>query len=92
MRKKALKNALKLIPDAPLKSDNMTKSQRKYKKRVWKSLSTPEKNLLIKIGNKKIAEAQISKNILNVMDEPMKNMAKGIVGKPVDLESLKTVA
>jgi hypothetical protein len=89
MRKKALKNALKFIPDAPLKSDNMTKSQRKYKKRVWKSLSTPEKNLLIKIGNKKIAEAQISKNILNVIDE---SMAKGIVGEPVDLENLKTVA
>jgi hypothetical protein len=56
MRKTALRNALKLIPDAPLKSDNMTKSQRKYKKRVWKSLSRPEKVLLIRIGKKKIAE------------------------------------
>jgi len=56
MRKRALKNALMLIPDAPVsRSENITRSQRKYKKRLWKSLSRPEKEHLIKIGRKMIA-------------------------------------
>jgi hypothetical protein len=56
MRKKSLKNALKFIPDAPYaRSENISKSQRKYKKRVWKSLSWLEKERLVRVGNKIIA-------------------------------------
>lgn len=32
---------------------------------------------------------QLSANTLHMMDKSMKNFAKGVVGKPVDLEDLK---
>ena len=35
---------------------------------------------------------QISVKALNMMDKSMKNLAKGIAGKPVDLEELKRYA
>ena len=35
---------------------------------------------------------QLSANTLNMMDKSMKNFAKGIVGKPVDLDELKRYA
>jgi hypothetical protein len=35
---------------------------------------------------------QLSANTLRMMDKSMKNLAKGIAGKPVDLEELKRYA
>jgi len=35
---------------------------------------------------------QLSANTLHMMDKSMKNFAKGIAGKPVDLEELKRYA
>jgi hypothetical protein len=35
---------------------------------------------------------QLSANTLHMMDKSMKNLAKGISGKPVDLEELKQYA
>ena len=36
--------------------------------------------------------SQLSANTLHMMDKSMKNLAKGVVGKPVDLEELKRYA
>jgi hypothetical protein len=35
---------------------------------------------------------QLSENTLQMMDKSMKNYAKGVSGKPIDLESLKQYA
>jgi len=55
MRKKSVRSALMFIPDAPGAGN-----QRRYKKRVWKSLSWIEKAKLVRIGRKIIAKAQMS--------------------------------
>jgi hypothetical protein len=61
MRKRAVKNALQFIPDArQVGSGDFTGQQRKYKKRVWKSLSWKERERLVRVGNKILEKAKVA--------------------------------